>query len=50
MSGATIDLSKRTNIRILVRLEKGSFVTFGIFVSDQLNIIIFVYSTYVKNK
>ena len=33
MSGANADSSKRTNIRIFIRLEKCSFVTFRIFVS-----------------
>ena len=33
MRGVNAYSSKRTNIRIFVRLEKGSFVTFRIFVS-----------------
>ena len=33
MSGDIADLPKRTNIRKFVRFEKGSFVTFRIFVS-----------------
>ena len=32
MSGANVDSTELTNIRIFVRLDRGSFVTFRIFV------------------
>ena len=41
MSGTNADSSKRTNIRLLDRLEKGSFVTFRIFVSALLKNVLF---------